>query len=55
MDEGHPLYFRSSLEIYWENISVTVEASISGHPREAEKLSATGAGRLRECANTEFV
>ena len=32
-----------------------VEASVSGHPREAEKVSATGAGRLRECVNTEFV
>ena len=31
----------------------TVEAS--GHPREAEKVSATGGGRLRKCVNTEFV
>ena len=27
----------------------TVEALVSGHPREVEKMSATGAGRLREC------
>ena len=33
----------------------TVKAFVSGHPREAEKMSATGAGRLRECVNTEFV
>ena len=33
----------------------TVEAPISGHPREAEKVSASGAGRLRECVNTELV
>ena len=32
----------------------TVTAPIRGHSREAEKLSATGAGRLLECANTEF-
>ena len=34
---------------------ITVEAPVSGHPREAEKVSATGAGRLRKCVNTEFV
>ena len=28
------------------NIKSTVEAPVSGHPREAEKVSATGAGRL---------
>ena len=39
------------LKLFW-NI---VEAPVSGHPREAEKVSATGAGRLRECVNTEFV
>ena len=33
----------------------TVKAPVSGHPREAEKASATGAGRLRECVNTEFI
>ena len=32
----------------------TVEAPVCGHPREAEKVSATGAGRLRECVNAEF-
>ena len=30
----------------------TVEAPVSGHPREAEKVSATGADDLRECVNT---
>ena len=31
------------------------EAPISGHPREAEKMSARGAGRLQGCVNTQFV
>ena len=26
----------------------------TGHPRDAEKVSVTGAGSLRECKNTEF-
>ena len=26
----------------------TVEALVSGHPRDAKKVSVTGAGRLRE-------
>ena len=38
-----------------QTVTVTVEAPVSGHPREAEKVSATGAGRLQECVNTEFV
>ena len=29
----------------------TVEAPVSGHLREAEKVSATGADRLRESVN----
>ena len=34
----------------------TVEILVSGHPRDARKVSVTaGAGRLRECKNTEFV
>ena len=33
----------------------TVEALVSGHPRDAKKVSVTEAGRLRECKNTEFV
>ena len=33
----------------------SVKAAVSGYPREAEKGSATGAGRLWECENTEFV
>ena len=32
----------------------TVKAPVSGHPREAEKVSTTGAGRLWECVNTDF-
>ena len=39
----------------WPLIWYTDEAPISGHPREAEKVPATVAGRLRECVNTEFV
>ena len=34
---------------------ITAEALVSGHPRSATKVSVTGAGRLRECENTEFV
>ena len=34
----------------------TVEILVSGHPRNAKKVSVTtGDGRLRECKNTEFV
>ena len=33
----------------------TVEAPVSGHPREAEKMSATGAGHVQECVNTKYV
>jgi len=33
----------------------SVEAIVSGHPRHAKKVSVTGASRLRECKNTEFV
>ena len=34
----------------------TVEILVSGHPRDAKKVSvAAGAGRLRECKNTEFI
>ena len=32
-----------------------VEDPVSGQPREAEKVYTTGAGRLRECVNTECV
>ena len=36
-------------------IFFTVEAPVSGHPREAEKVSVTGTSRLRECViSTEF-
>ena len=31
----------------------TVEAPVSVHPRKAVKMSATGAGRLRECVNIQ--
>ena len=37
-----------------KNIIHTVESPVSGHTRDAEKVSATGAGRLRECENSEF-
>ena len=41
---------------YHEYIALsTVEAPVRGYPREAEKVSATRTGRLRECVNTEFV
>ena len=34
----------------------TVEILVSGHPRDAKKVSvAAGVGRLRECKNTEFI
>ena len=34
----------------------TLEALVSGHPQDAKKVSSvTGAGRLRELKNTEFV
>ena len=32
-----------------------VEALVCGHPRDAKKVSVTGADRLRECKNTEVV
>ena len=38
-----------------KNRNNTMEALVSGHPREVKKVSITGAGRLRECKNTEFV
>ena len=31
----------------------TVDAPVRGHPREAEEVSAAGAGRLRECVNLQ--
>ena len=34
---------------------IAVEAPVSGHPRDAKKVFVPGAGRLRECKNTEFV
>ena len=47
------------LSLYFTSLSFqsgnTVEAPVGGHPREAEKVSVTGAGRLRKCVNTEFV
>ena len=33
---------------------LTVEAPVSGNPREAEKVFASGAGRLRECVNAVY-
>ena len=32
-----------------------MEALEGGHPRDAKKVFVTGAGRLRECKDTEFV
>ena len=36
-------------------LKATVEALISGHPRDVNRGSVTGAGRSWECENTEFV
>ena len=33
----------------------TLEAPVSGHPRDGKKVPVNGAGRLRELKNTEFV
>ena len=38
-----------------KGVSVRACKKKSGHHREAEKVSATGADRLRECVTTEFV
>ena len=32
----------------------SMEAPVSRHPWEAETVSATGTGHLRECVNTEY-
>ena len=32
-----------------------MKALVSGHPRDAKKVSVTKAGHLRECKNIEFV
>ena len=32
-----------------------MEALLSRHPRDAKKVSVTGADRLAECKNTEFL
>ena len=40
-----------NLRIQWKDL----EALISGHPRDAKKVTETGADRLGECENTEFV
>ena len=58
MYQESPLF--SLLNVYIVQFSkaqfyTTVEASVSRHRREAEKVSATGADRLRESVNTEFV
>ena len=45
-----------AMGIYFDNFKVsTDEAPVSEHPRETESVPATGADRLRECVNTEFV
>ena len=33
----------------------TVKALVSERPRDSKKVFVTGAGRLRECKNTDFV
>ena len=38
-----------------KNRNNTVEALVSGHPRDVKKVSITGAGCLRETKNTEVV
>ena len=53
-------FFLSPSEMKWDrhypvNVQNTVEALVSGHHRDAKKVSIIGAGRLRECENTEFV
>ena len=50
----------SRSEMKWDrhypvSVQNTMEALVSGHHRDAKKMSITGAGRLRECENTEFV
>ena len=35
--------------------SITVEALVSGHPRDAKKVSVTGDGRLQECKSIDRV
>ena len=37
------------------NNSITVEALVSGHPRDTKKVSVTGDGRLQECKNNDRV
>ena len=46
------------LLLFIQNISssCTLEALVSGHlPRDVKKVLVTGADRVRECKNTEFV
>ena len=40
-------------KVHVQVVLKTVEAPVSGHPWEAENVS--GAGRLQECVNPEFV
>ena len=37
------------------DFSRTMETLVSGHPRDANRVSVALAGRLRECESTEFV
>ena len=37
------------------DFSRTMETLVSGHPRDANRVSVALAGRLRECKSTEFV
>ena len=37
------------------NNSITVEALVSGHPRDTKKVFVTGDGRLQECKSNDRV
>ena len=51
----HSLPIDAPLTISQKRYKHTVEALVSGHPRDAKKVFVTGAGHLREFKNTEFV
>ena len=52
-----PKHFFSSQQATFIKVCTQegAEALVSGHPRVAKKVPVPGAGRLRECKNTEFV
>ena len=54
--QGHHLSAKQEPQLHQMRIICnTVEASISRHPQEAEKVSATGIGRLRECVDVNII